>query len=164
MKVAPPFSLADQNGVVRNLSDYQGRWVVLYFYPKDNSLGCTKQACDFRDEYRIISQFGDAEIIGINKASLESHKQFAERYHLNFPILSDPDHKITSAYGAWRGNKAGLLLDKLFPTRRNTYLINPDGLIAKAYHGVDPDDHASQVITDLQAFQKPEPKPSKLTG
>jgi peroxiredoxin Q/BCP len=157
---APDFCLLDQTGTERSLKDYQGRWLVVYFYPNDRSLGCTKEACNFRDEYRIISQFGDAEVIGINKASVESHRKFVQRNHLNFPVLSDPKHKVTSAYGAWRSNKA-VLTDKAFGTRRNSYLINPDGMIVKEYIRVNPNDHASEVINDLQAFQIKKSKATK---
>lgn len=149
---APSFNLPDQNGVARSLDDYKGRWVVLYFYPKDASLGCTTEACSFRDEYRIISQFGNAEIIGVNKGSVDSHQRFAKRHSLNFPILSDAGHAVTTAYGAWRLGSARLL-DRAFGTRRNTYLINPEGEIVKTYLGVDPGDHAAQVIADLQELQ-----------
>jgi peroxiredoxin Q/BCP len=152
-KRAPAFSLQDQDGVRHALKDYKGRWVVVYFYPNDNSLNCTKEACNFRDEYRIISQFGDAAVIGINKGSVESHQRFAARHHLNFPILSDPGHKVTSAYGAWRSNPVKFY-DRPFGTRRNTYLINPEGHIVKTYLSVDPNNHAQEVISDLQALQK----------
>jgi peroxiredoxin Q/BCP len=153
LKKAPAFSLQDQDGVTRSLKDYLGGWVVVYFYPNDHSLNCTKEACNFRDEYRITSQFGNATIIGINKGSVESHKRFAERHHLNFPILSDPDHKVTSAYGAWRTTPVKFY-DRPFGTRRNTYLVNPEGRIAKSYLGVNPNDHAQEVINDLQDLQK----------
>jgi len=151
-KPAPDFSLPDQQGVARSLSDYKGRWVVLYFYPKDNSLNCTKEACRFRDEYRIITQFGNAEVIGVNIGSVSSHKRFAERHHLNFPILSDTGHQVASAFGAWRSGKA-TLLDRAFGTRRNTYIIDPEGKIAKAYYKVDPENHTEEVISDLQTLQ-----------
>jgi peroxiredoxin Q/BCP len=155
LKKAPDFELPDQDGVLRKLSDYHGRWIVLYFYPRDDSLGCTAEACNFRDEYRIIAQFGSAEVIGINRGSVKSHKRFTENHHLNFPILSDKGHKITKTYGAWRvGFEKARILDKPFGTRRNTYLINPEGFIAKSYISVNPDTHATEVITDLQTLQK----------
>lgn len=149
---APDFNLPDQHGKQRSLKEFLGRWVVLYFYPHDKSLNCTKESCNFRDEYRIISQFGDAEIIGINHASIESHKKFADRNHLTFPILSDVGHKVTSAYGAWRSNRPALV-DYVFGTRRNTYLINPEGIIEKIYLSVNPSNHAQEVIADLQILQ-----------
>ncbi len=160
-KKAPDFSLPDQNGVKRSLADYKGRWVVLYFYPHDRSLNCTKEACNFRDEYRAITQFGNAEVIGVNRASVESHKRFSERHHLNFPILSDVGHKVTGAFGAWRAGKAKLY-DRPFGTRRNTYIINPAGEIVKTYCSVDPNSHAEQVISDLQALQNKDSAVKKL--
>ena len=151
-KPAPDFELIDQYGVKRSLKDYRGRWVVLYFYPYDRSLNCTKEACNFRDEYRIISQFGNAEIIGVNPGSVAQHKKFTERHKLNFPVLSDAGHKIAETYGAWRTNPVKFY-DRPFGTRRNTYIINPKGEIAKVYHKVDPNSHAEEVIRDLQELQ-----------
>ena len=94
---APDFSLIDQNGIVQSLKDYAGRWVVLYFYPKDNTSGCTAEACNFRDEREAIRALGNAEIIGISKDSVASHKRFADKHGLTFPILSDPDHADQAA-------------------------------------------------------------------
>lgn len=149
---APEFTLPDQNGVSRSLTDYLGRWVVLYFYPRDDSLNCVREACRFRDEYQIIGQFGNAEIIAINKGSVSSHHKFATKHHLNFLVLSDAGHKVTSRYGVWRGN-SGKLIDMAFGTRRNTYLIDPAGNIVKRYLGVGSKNHVEEVITDLQAMQ-----------
>lgn len=152
---APDFTLPDQDGNTRSLAEFLGNWLVLYFYPSDNSLNCTKEACNFRDEYRIISQFGNAKIVGINKGSIDSHKAFSGRHHLNFPILSDQKHKVASDYGAWRSGPVKFY-DRPFGTRRNTYLINPAGQIVKTYTKVDPNNHAEEVIADLQAFQSAE--------
>lgn len=151
-KPAPDFQLTDQHGTTRSLKDYRGRWVVLYFYPHDRSLNCTKEACNFRDEYRIISQFGNAEIIGVNPGSVQQHKKFTDRHRLNFPVLSDAGHKIAEAYGAWRSNPV-TFYDRPFGTRRNTYIINPKGEIVKVYQKVDPNSHAEEVIRDLQDLQ-----------
>lgn len=150
---APAFSLMDQTGTTRSLSDYQGRWVVLYFYAQDEALGCTTQACSFRDEYRIIQQFGNAEVIGINHASVESHKHFADEHHLTFPILSDPEHRVTSLYASWKSARAKLL-GLNFATQRNTFLINPEGQVVKKYtEVVRSAHHTEQVIQDLQKLQ-----------
>jgi len=149
---APDFSLPDQDGIERSLADYRGRWVVLYFYPRDDSLNCVYEACSFRDEYQIIGQFGNAEVIAINKGSVRSHKEFAVKHRLNFLVLSDAGHKITSLYGAWRSNK-GKLVDIAFGTRRNTYIIDPAGNIVKTYLGVSAKNHVEKVITDLQDLQ-----------
>lgn len=150
---APNFSLHDQTGVLRSLNDYKGRWLVVYFYAKDESLGCTQQACSFRDEYRVIQQFGNAQVIGINHASVQSHAKFAHDHRLQFPILSDPDHVITDKYNAWSKLRAKLFGDNV-GTARNTYLINPEGMIVKVYTGVRRSaKHTEQVITDLQHMQ-----------
>ncbi len=151
-KPAPNFKLIDQDGIIRSLKDYRGKWLVLYFYPKDNSPGCTKEACVFRDEHAVIAQFGNTNIIGINKDSVASHKSFAQKHQLNFPLLSDPTHEVTKAYGAWKFSKSRLI-DRVFATRRNTYIINPDAQIVKAYHGVNPKNHAAEIIQDLQELQ-----------
>lgn len=151
-KVAPNFQLLNQDGVTRKLKDYRNRWLVLYFYPKDNSPGCTKEACAFRDEYSVIAQFGNADIIGINKDSVTSHKKFAEKHRLNFSLLSDPNHEVTKAYGAWKTGKVRLL-DRPFATRRTTFIINPEGKIVKKYAGINPKHHAAVIINDLQALQ-----------
>jgi peroxiredoxin Q/BCP len=151
--LAPTFSLYDQDGILRHLEDYRGRWIVLYFYPWDSSPGCTEQACEFRDEYRIITQFGNAEIIGINKGTVKSHKRFSDHNHLQFPLLSDPAHKVTEAYGAWRTNVAQHAPDKPFGTRRNTYIVNAAGIIVKQYLGINPRGNAEQIIEDLHALR-----------
>jgi peroxiredoxin Q/BCP len=144
-KPAPDFSLPDQDGKIRSLSDYKGRWLVLYFYPRDNAVNCTREACAFRDEHAIIGQFGNAEVVGINKDSVASHKKFATKHHLNFLLLSDSSREITKAYGAWRSSPAKLF-DRPFGTRRNTYIINPEGMIVKQYINVDPKNHTAQII------------------
>lgn len=150
---APDFSLVDQDGNTRALADYRGRWVVLYFYTHDYAFGCTKQACSFRDEYRIIKQFGDAEIVGINHGSVKRHKQFTTDHNLNFPILSDPDCIVTKSYNSWKKARA-TLFGKNYGTQRNTFLINPDGNIAKEYIGIKRTaTHTEQVISDLQKLQ-----------
>jgi thioredoxin-dependent peroxiredoxin len=151
MKQAPNFSLPDQTGTVRNLSDYAGKWLVLYFYPKDNTPGCTTEACTFRDERDAIAELGNAGVVGVSKDSVASHKKFASEQHLNFTLLSDPDHKVIEAYGSWKPKK--FMGREYLGTERNTFIINPDGHIAKEYRGVDPKTHAAQIITDLDALQ-----------
>ena len=152
-KPAPDFELPDQDGKMHRLADYRGQWVVLYFYPYDRSLNCTKEACHFRDEYQVIHQFGNAIVIGVNRGSVSKHKKFSDKHHLNFPLLSDKGHVVTSAYGAWRQGSAKIY-DRPFGTRRNTYLIDPECRIAKTYMDVNPNTHAEAVISDLQSFQK----------
>jgi peroxiredoxin Q/BCP len=151
MKQAPDFSLPDQNGDVHSLSDYTGKWLVLYFYPKDDTPGCTTEACNFRDERDAIAEFGNAIVVGISKDSVRSHKKFAEKYGINFTILSDPDHTVIEAYDRWQPKK--FMGREYIGTMRNTFVISPDGQIAKEYIGVDPKKHAAQIITDLKQLQ-----------
>jgi peroxiredoxin Q/BCP len=154
LRKAPNFKLLDQDGVEHKLSDYSGNWLVVFFYPMDNSVNCTKEACAFRDEHAIIAQFGNAGVIGINKGSVASHKKFAVKNHLNFPVLSDPAHKVTQAYGAWQENRAQAFFDKPFSTRRNTYIINPESEIVKEFIGIKAANHVDDVIHNLQSLQK----------
>jgi len=148
---APTFSLPDQDGVTRSLSDYAGQWLVLYFYPKDDTPGCTTEACSFRDEREAIAEFGNAVVIGISKDSVKSHKKFIEKHNLNFTLLSDPEHHIIEAFGAWGPRK--FMGREFMGTHRNTYIINPTGDIVKTYEGVNPKNHASEIIKDLHTLQ-----------
>ena len=151
MHKAPDFSLADQDGVTRTLSDYQGKWLVLYFYPKDDTPGCTAEACSFRDAREVIAESGNAEVVGISKDSVASHKKFVDKYHLHFTLLSDPEHEVISAYDSWKLRKfAG---QEFLGTERNTFIIDPSGNIAKEYKGVDPQEHALKIIEDLKELQ-----------
>lgn len=143
---ASDFSLPDQNDKTHTLSDYKGKWLVVYFYPKDDTPGCTKEACNFRDRGEEFAKKG-VTIIGISKDSVASHKKFADKYHLNFPILSDPEHVVIEKYGVWGKKKfMGREYDGIF---RNTYLINPKGEIVKEYKGVNPLTHAQKILQDL---------------
>jgi thioredoxin-dependent peroxiredoxin len=152
MKKAPNFKLKDQNGEYKSLKDYSGKWIVLYFYPKDNTPGCTKEACNFRDAREQIELMTGAVVIGISKDSVASHKKFADKHKLNFSLLSDPEHVTTSAYGAWGPRK--FLGREFFGTHRNTYLIDKTGNIVKEYLGVNPTTHAVQLINDLKELDK----------
>lgn len=151
MKIAPDFNLPDQNGKMHSLADYSGKWLVVYFYPKDATPGCTTEACNFRDGRDAIREYGNAEIIGISKDSVSSHKKFAEKNKLNFTLLSDESHKVIKAFGAWGPKK--FMGREYMGINRNTYLINPKGKIAKEYIGVKPETHAAEIITDLKALQ-----------
>lgn len=144
MSKAPDFSLPDQNNQIHSLADYSGKWLVLYFYPKDDTPGCTTEACSFRDGRQLISELGGAEIIGVSKDSVQSHRQFADKYNLNFTLLSDPEHKTIEAYDSWGPSW----------TKRNTFIIDPSGNIVKKYEGVDPKEHAAQIIRDLKILQE----------
>src|SRR3989339_1585266 len=122
---APPFSLPDQNGKMQSLTDYSGKKVLLYFYPKDDTPGCTTEACNFRDRLNELKDHG-VQVLGVSKDSVDSHKKFAEKFDLNFPLLSDIDGKVIKDYEA-----QGIF------TKRITYLINPKGEIFKKYEKVD---------------------------
>lgn len=152
MSKAPDFSLPDQDGRIHTLADYKGKWLVLYFYPKDDTPGCTKEACSFRDERSDIENKGHAAVIGISKDSVSSHKKFIDKYHLNFTLLSDIDHSIIEAYGSWKPKK--FMGKEFLGTERDTFLIDPNGNIAKEYRGVDPKTHASQIIADLASLSR----------
>lgn len=151
MKPAPDFSLPDQDGAVHSLADYAGKWLVLYFYPKDDTPGCTTEACNFRDAREVIAQMGNAEVVGVSKDSVKSHRKFLDKYHLNFTLLSDPEHKVIEAYGSWKPKK--FMGREYIGTQRNTFIISPDGQIAKKYIGVDPKTHTAEIIADLVALQ-----------
>src|ERR1700677_4674802 len=131
MKPAPDFSLPDQDGKLRTLADYSGKWLVLYFYPKDDTPGCTTEACSFRDEREAIAEYGNAVVIGISKDSVASHKKFADKHKLNFTLLSDPSHEVIEAFGAWGPKK--FMGKSYVGISRNTYLVNPKGMIVKEY-------------------------------
>ncbi len=152
MKKAPDFSLPDQDGTLRTLQEFKGRWIVLYFYPKDNTPGCTKEACNFRDERDAIAEYGNAVVLGVSKDSVASHAKFAEKHNINFTLLSDTEHATIKAYGSWK--ESNILGVKKGSVMRNTYLVSPDGMIAKEYRGVNPVTHASQIIKDLQELSR----------
>jgi peroxiredoxin Q/BCP len=144
---APDFDLPDQDARNHKLSSYKGKWVVLYFYPKDDTPGCTKEACNFRDSFEEMQKLG-VQILGVSKDSIKSHKKFAEKYDLNFPILSDEDKDVIKKYGAWGLKKfMGREYEGIF---RMTYLINPDGVIKKVYEKVNTLIHASEILSDLR--------------
>lgn len=141
------FSLPDQNNKVHNLTDYKGKWVVIYFYPHDDTPGCTKEACGFRDKSQPFKE-QNIIILGISKDSVDSHKKFAEKYHLTFPLLSDESKETIKAYGAWGEKK---FLGKTFEgILRKTYLIDPTGEIRKTYDKVDVLNHADTILQDIK--------------
>ncbi|MDK2979928.1 MAG: thioredoxin-dependent peroxiredoxin [Chloroflexota bacterium] len=143
---APEFSLVDEKGNQVSLSDYKGKPVVLYFYPKDDTPGCTTEACNFRDDYSQYEKAG-AVILGVNPGSEKSHAKFASKYELPFTLLVDEDHKICEAYGVWgRKKMMGREYDGVF---RTTYLIDKDGNIAKVFEGVKPATHSGEVLQAL---------------
>ncbi len=139
---APDFRLQDQNGDWHTLEDYRGRWVALYFYPKNDTPGCTTEACAFRDDIFKFKKMGVA-IVGVSLDDVASHAEFAEKYHLPFTLLSDAESDTAKAYGVLRN--FGLMK----VAARETFLIDPEGRIALHYDKVDPDEHSAQVLADL---------------
>jgi peroxiredoxin Q/BCP len=141
---APAFKLQDQTGKWHTLSDYQGKWVVLYFYPKDNTPGCTTQACEFRDNIFAYRKLG-AVILGVSVDDVASHKSFADEHSLPFPILADSEKKTATAYGTLTRYVGIAEL-----ARRDTFIIDPQGRVAKHYVKVDPKGHSEIVLADLK--------------
>ena len=144
---APTFSLPDSLGNQVSLNDYKGKWVVLYFYPKDDTPGCTTEACHFRDDFKSLEAIG-AKVVGVSIDDSFSHKKFAEKYNLPFPLLSDASGEVASRYGALNN----FLVIKL--AKRYTYLINPQGKIAKIYLSVDTSKHSQEIIDDLKGLKE----------
>jgi len=144
---APSFTLPDSQGNQINSNDFKGKWIVLYFYPKDDTPGCTAEACHFRDDFKLLESLG-AKVIGISIDDSFSHKKFAEKYNLPFPLLSDASGEVASRYGALNN----FLVIKL--AKRYTYLINPQGKIAKIYLSVDTSKHSQEIIDDLKALKE----------
>jgi len=140
---APPFEGVDQNGNTIRLQDLRGRKVILYFYPKDDTPGCTKEACNLRDNYAALQEAGYT-IIGVSADTIESHKKFAEKYNLPFSLLADPEKKIISAYQAW--GKKKLYGKEYEGTLRITYIIDENGIISRIIKNVKPEQHASQIL------------------
>lgn len=147
---AHTFTLPDQNGKMHSLSDYAGKWLVLYFYPKDGTPGCTLEACAFRDASTDFKNIG-AEIIGISKDSVTSHKKFETQHNLTFPILSDESHGVIEAYDSWNPKK--FWGKEFLGVERNTFLINPTGEIVKEYKNVNPLTHTAEIISDIKQLQ-----------
>ncbi len=144
---AADFSLTDQDGTTKTLKDFAGTWLVLYFYPKDDTPGCTVEACSLRDANDELIALG-ANVVGISKDDADSHRNFKAKHQLNFTLLSDPDGKTIEAYGAWGKKmfgKEGIL--------RKTFIINPSGEIVKTYGRVTPLGHGEQVVEELKRLQ-----------
>ncbi|HLG53360.1 MAG TPA: peroxiredoxin [Steroidobacteraceae bacterium] len=141
---APAFRLQDQAGKWHALDDYRGKWVVLYFYPKDNTPGCTTQACEFRDNIFAYRELG-AVILGVSVDDVESHRPFAEEQNLPFPILADSEKKVTTAYGTLTRYLGVVEL-----ARRDTFIIDPQGRVARHYVKVEPKGHSEMVLTELR--------------
>ena len=145
--LAPDFSMPNQKGTVHSLKDFKGQWVVLYFYPKNDTPGCTVEAQQFRDHHDEITAM-NAAVVGVSLDDQSSHAEFAKKYQLPFTLLSDADEKASTAYGVLGG------FGPMKHSKRQTFIIDPDGTIVKHYQSVSPQEHAQQVITDLQAAQE----------
>jgi thioredoxin-dependent peroxiredoxin len=150
--LAPSFTLKNQAGKSVSLKDFKGQWLVLYFYPKDDTPGCTREACGFRDDYLPLKKFG-AALLGVSPDSSESHQKFTDKYSLPFPLLSDPEHKVSEKYGAW-GEKT-LYGRKFMGMIRSTFLIDPKGRIAKVWPRVKVDGHVKRVQEALAEHARP---------
>jgi peroxiredoxin Q/BCP len=147
---APAFSLRDQTGAERSLAQYAGKWLIVYFYPKDQTPGCTKQVCAFRDAIEKV-RGADAEVVGVSLDDVASHEEFAEKYQVPFPLLADTDKSMARAYGVLT-SKLGFEY-----ARRDTFLIDPQGRIAKHYENVDPEANVGQVLADLAQLRSAAP-------
>ena len=143
---APTFRLQDQNGEWHDLDDYRGEWLALYFYPKDDTPGCTTEACNFRDNIYAFQAIG-AKVLGVSVDDVDSHKEFSDKYKIPFVLLADPGKETSKAYGVLKN----YMLIKV--ASRQSFIIDPDGMIAKHYGKVDPDTHTDEVLADIQALQ-----------
>jgi len=149
-QVAPEFSLPDQDGKEHSLKEYRGTWVLIYFYPKDDTPGCTKEACAIRDTFPDFGAL-NIQVFGVSTDSVKSHKKFAKKYSLPFTLLADEQKHVVEAYGVW--GKKKFMGREYMGTMRTSFLINKEGVIAKIYEGVKPELHASEVLQDLKALQ-----------
>jgi peroxiredoxin Q/BCP len=147
---APAFSLSADDGSKVKLADLQGSPVVLYFYPADDTPGCTREACTFRDRSAELKQLG-AKVFGVSPDDVASHVKFRDKYQLNFPLLADPDHAVAEKYGAWR--EKNMYGKKKMGIARSTFLIGPDGVIKKVWKAVKVDGHDAAVIAALQELK-----------
>ncbi|HTP00037.1 MAG TPA: thioredoxin-dependent thiol peroxidase [Anaerolineales bacterium] len=146
---APDFELQDDTGTTRRLSDYRGRPVILYFYPADDTSGCTKEACNFRDDYSAYEK-ANVTILGVSPDSVASHVKFKKKYHLPFPLLADEGHRVCDAYGVWGPKK---LMGRSYEgVLRTTFLIDANGEIARVFEKVKPSEHSGEVLAALSAL------------
>lgn len=148
---APAFKLQDQDGTTHTLKDHVGKWLIIYFYPKDDTPGCTKEACTIADIYKDFARLG-VTVIGVSKDSVKSHKKFAEKYNLPFTLLADTETTMLEKYKALK--EKSMFGKSFLGIQRVSYLIDPDGKIAKVYPKVDPANHAVELLADIKALQK----------
>jgi peroxiredoxin Q/BCP len=144
--IAPDFELLDQEGKLHKLGDYRGIVIVLYFYPKDDTPGCTVEACNFRDNFEVFKSAG-VEILGISPDSMKSHAKFQQKHGLPFPLLADENHKVCEVYGVWGIKK--FMGKEYFGVYRTTYVIDEEGLIKKIFENVKPSEHAQEILSLL---------------
>jgi peroxiredoxin Q/BCP len=143
---APDFSLPDDTGTLHRLSDQRGRWTVVYFYPEDDTPGCTTEACEFRDAYDVFRERG-AEVLGVSPDDVASHGKFKTKYELPFTLLADPEHQVAEKYGVW-GERSAYGKTSM-GIKRSTFIIDEDGNVARAMLGIKPAGHAEQVLASL---------------
>lgn len=144
---APDFALADETGTVRRLTDFRGQTVVLYFYPKDDTPGCTTEACNFRDDYSAYQEAG-VTILGVSPDSPKSHAKFKQKFQLPFSLLADEDHAVCEAYGVWGPKK--FMGKEYMGVLRTTFVIDPEGNIKKVFENVKPADHSAEVLAAVR--------------
>jgi peroxiredoxin Q/BCP len=148
---APSFSLPDQTGETIRLENFKGKWVVLYFYPKDDTSGCTAEACSFRDNMGVL-QSEDVVVLGVSPDDVKSHKKFAEKYQLNFPLLADTDHSVCEAYGVWQ--EKSMYGKKYWGVARTTFIIDGEGIVRKVFEKVKPESHADEVLQAIRELRR----------
>lgn len=148
-RIAPAFSLPDQAGKMHTLKEYRGAWVVLYFYPKDDTPGCTVEACSFRDNFVALKKAG-AIVLGVSVDPVRKHAKFAEKYSLPFALLADEEKQVVERYGVW--GKKKFMGREYMGTNRVSFLIDPKGKLVKIYDPVKPTDHVAEVLADIQAL------------
>jgi peroxiredoxin Q/BCP len=148
---APAFTLPDQDGVEHSLTEYKGKWVLLYFYPKDNTPGCTIEACTIRDQFKDFQKI-KAVVLGVSTDSVKSHKRFVDAFNLPFTLLADETKEVVGKYGVFGEKK--MMGRTYMGVKRSSFLINPEGKIAKVYEKVKPEAHAAEVLADLAAAAK----------
>jgi peroxiredoxin Q/BCP len=144
---APDFSVPDQNGNNISLNNFKGKWIILYFYPKDMTPGCTTEACNFRDEYSVFQKKGIV-VLGVSKDSVDRHKKFESKYELPFPLLSDENGTICEDFGVWQ--EKSMYGKKYMGIVRATFIINPEGIIAKVYPKVKVKEHVAEILADFE--------------
>jgi peroxiredoxin Q/BCP len=143
----PDFELPDENGKLHKLSDYLGQYVLLYFYPKDDTPGCTTEACEFRDDYAEYDKAG-VVILGVSPDSPKSHKKFKEKYNLPFVLLADEDHQVCEIYGVW--GKKSMYGKEYYGVLRTTFLIDKEGKLVEIFEKVKPKGHSQQILSTLK--------------